>query len=281
MTAIEALTWGAFRTAMRYDDWVVSCHPLYEIWRRTNGRMLLHTLEARAAPCPYSPLFGHADRDWPPFLRDLRGRVRRGEGRLVTYADLAAMLRAELAAIEQRKAELRRAASELSDQILRTGKPSSMGKRDLLHARPDPGAPYEVVPREALVAPVTTITEDGRVFPDRSLPDAVWRPRMERGPTWSEVILVTCEVLLFWPPSKATPTIAVEKRLLDFLIDRMRAAPDSPPGKKVVRQEARDAGLAFSGVAFDRRYAEAVRIAAAPRWSDPGRKSKRVIEKAN
>jgi hypothetical protein len=58
----------------------------------------------------------------------------------------------------------------------------------------------------------------------------------------------------------------------------MRANPDNPPGKAVIRREAEAAGHVVSARAFLRAYANAVKTAGTPAWSAPGRKSKRRIE---
>jgi hypothetical protein len=73
-------------------------------------------------------------------------------------------------------------------------------------------------------------------------------------------------------------TIAAERRLEAWLVEKMRANPDNPPGKAVIRREAEAAGHVVSARAFLRAYANAVKAAGAPAWSAPGRKSKRRIE---
>ena len=202
------------------------------------------------------------------------GAARRMEGRLVTYADLVAMLRAELADVEHRKTALRRAAGELLEKIRRTGRPSLRGRRDLPNAEPDPAAVLGLIPTDVLIDPVMTLTENSRVFPDISLCDAVWRPRAARGPTWSDVHVCAKELLEIQPPSKVAATIAAEKRLLRWLIAFMEAVPNSRPGKDVLRRRAKEAGQVFTGRGFDRAYAEAVSITGAALYSRSGRPKK-------
>jgi hypothetical protein len=79
-------------------------------------------------------------------------------------------------------------------------------------------------------------------------------------------------------PAPVASTIAAERRLETWLVERMRADPDNPPGKAAIRREAEAAGHVVSARAFLRAYASAVKAAGAPAWSAPGRKSKRRIE---
>jgi hypothetical protein len=78
--------------------------------------------------------------------------------------------------------------------------------------------------------------------------------------------------------ASVTGTIAAERRLEAWLVQKMRANRDNPPGKAVIRREAEAAGHVVSARAFLRAYANAVKAADAPAWSAPGRKSKRRIE---
>ncbi len=78
--------------------------------------------------------------------------------------------------------------------------------------------------------------------------------------------------------ARAASTIAAEKRLEFWLVERMRASPYGPPGKGVVKAEAKADGHRVSVRAFSRAYANAVAAANAPAWSAPGRKSKRRID---
>jgi hypothetical protein len=78
--------------------------------------------------------------------------------------------------------------------------------------------------------------------------------------------------------ARVASTIAAERRLEAWLVERMRADPHHPPGKAVIRREAEAAGHVVSARAFLRAYATAVKVAGTPAWSAPGRKSKRRIE---
>jgi hypothetical protein len=78
--------------------------------------------------------------------------------------------------------------------------------------------------------------------------------------------------------ARAGSTIAAERRLEAWLVQQMRANPDTPPGKAVIRREAEAAGHVVSARAFLRAYGNAVKTAGTPAWSAPGKKSKRRIE---
>jgi hypothetical protein len=81
--------------------------------------------------------------------------------------------------------------------------------------------------------------------------------------------------------ARVASTIAAERRLEAWLVQKMRANPDTPPGKAVIRREAEAAGHVVSARGFLRAYANAVKAAGAPAWSAPGKKSKRRIETAD
>jgi hypothetical protein len=81
--------------------------------------------------------------------------------------------------------------------------------------------------------------------------------------------------------ARVVSTIAAERRLEAWLVEKMLANPDNPPGKVVIKEEAEAAGHRVSARAFLRAYANAVKSAGTPAWSAPGKKSKRRIETAD
>jgi hypothetical protein len=81
--------------------------------------------------------------------------------------------------------------------------------------------------------------------------------------------------------ARVASTIAAERRLEAWLVEKMRANPHNPPGKAVIKRQAEAAGHRVSTRAFLRAYANAVQSAGAPAWSAPGKKSKRRIETAD
>ena len=119
--------------------------------------------------------------------------------------------------------------------------------------------------------------------------------RRYEGRWWQGIRFEAAEVRRLWPRDARTPeehgaapsqlrvasTIAAEKRLEDWLTDKMRANPDNSPGKAVIKAEAEAVGHSVSERAFMRAFANAVKAAEAPAWSAPGNKSKRRIETAD
>jgi hypothetical protein len=73
-------------------------------------------------------------------------------------------------------------------------------------------------------------------------------------------------------------TKGAEMRLQVWLVDKMRAKPDQPPGKESIKQQAEKAGHSVGVRAFQRAYAHAVLQTGATKWSGSGRKSKRRID---
>jgi hypothetical protein len=81
--------------------------------------------------------------------------------------------------------------------------------------------------------------------------------------------------------ARVASTIAAERRLEVWLVEKMRANPHNPPGKAAIKREAEAAGHRVSERAFLRAYGNAVKTAGTPAWSAPGKKSKRRIETAD
>ena len=196
------------------------------------------------------------------------------------------MLKAELAGIEYAKAQMRRAAAELTDRILRTGQPTLKGHLDRPSGEFNRGARPETIPaRCVLIDPVMTLTDLGRVALDTSLPRAVWEPRIGRGPTWSNVYLYTNEVEVHWPPPTTVSTVAGERRLASYILEYIISAPNAPPGKDIVRQRAEKAGHKVSDNGFERSFRAALEAAKAAGighdWSKRGPKKPRYLVSAS
>lgn len=104
-------------------------------------------------------------------------------------------------------------------------------------------------------------------------------------PRYHDVLINTKELRVAWAaiakpatPSALGTTVAAETRFTAWLIEQMRVAPNSPPGKAAIVNEAKAAGFSISERAFGRAWSRAVQEANVPAWSSPGRKSKRRIE---
>jgi uncharacterized protein with von Willebrand factor type A (vWA) domain len=69
-------------------------------------------------------------------------------------------------------------------------------------------------------------------------------------------------------------TAGDERRLKRWLVQQMIKSPNEPRSKAVMTDEARRAGLRFTLTMFDRVWPDAAKDANAPKWSEPGRRSK-------
>jgi hypothetical protein len=76
--------------------------------------------------------------------------------------------------------------------------------------------------------------------------------------------------------SPAVSSIGAERRLENWLTDRMREAPDAPIPKAVMKDRAAaEAGLEVPERAFDRAWIAAAGAAPAPLWVEAGRRKSR------
>ena len=73
-------------------------------------------------------------------------------------------------------------------------------------------------------------------------------------------------------------TSAHEFRLKGWLTKEMKAQPNAPKSKAEMQAAAKAAGLTFTTRGFNRSWSEAALRAETPKWSKPGRKSKRHID---
>ena len=71
---------------------------------------------------------------------------------------------------------------------------------------------------------------------------------------------------------RGSATAGDEHRLKQWLTTQIRAAPDDPRPKAAMKKAAEAESLKFSEPGFDRAWTEAVKLANAPRWSEPGRR---------
>jgi len=67
-------------------------------------------------------------------------------------------------------------------------------------------------------------------------------------------------------------TIGGERRLTQWLVVQMRAAPSAPRSKVVMKEVAKAAGFTFSEEGFGRCWSAAIDEASAPAWSRGGRR---------
>ena len=131
-TATQALTWMAFGTPQTIQERDALDEEYHRRWRCNPPDDVLALLTARAAPHPHYPWHVVTTADMPlqpgrppdftsPFTspkgpalaRAIRGDHRRALGRLVSYGELAQMLRAEMAERDQQRTMLDDASQAL------------------------------------------------------------------------------------------------------------------------------------------------------------------------
>ncbi len=232
-------------------------------------------LRARAAGNPrlWRPV---AEATFAPAWR-YRATARRWLGKLgVSASELLLIAEKELAErieaeahnkniIDRCRAELARLNHAVaSGSIEAFGRPTDEPMRN--SSRPlEPISPL-------LVDEVRQINIHGHLLPTGNFG---WLER--KPPFYCDVRLRVTDVKRKLPATKVNliaATIAEEKKLEVWLLKRMLAARDAPPGKEAVKRDARQAGFR-TGRGFVRAWEAALKAADAPRWAAPGRKSKR------
>jgi hypothetical protein len=129
-------------------------------------------------------------------------------------------------------------------------------------------------------------TTMGGILP---LPVEFWRSQFGREAftldrvKWWQITTLSTIPLEGWPLvereefdrwSNADATAGDERRLQRWLMEQMRRAPTEPRAKAAMMLEVRTAGLRFTPTMFDRVWSSAAKEANAPKWSEPGRRSK-------
>jgi hypothetical protein len=153
-------------------------------------------------------------------LRWIRATVRQREGRLVTYAELAKRLRAELQTEAEDEAQIERARQELLE-ALRAARLTAWGKPNTRQGQPNPLAQFEAIPASVFIDEAVSITEWATVSADPNHPTAIYS---YHGPTFREVRFHSAEVLTVWPAEP--PETAISNHLAD-------AAPRTRGGRPV------------------------------------------------
>jgi hypothetical protein len=168
----SALSWIAFR----------------EVRPRSDSSLQL-AVEARASENPYCVV--GLSRDGPRLARQARAQARQREKRLVSYQDLTAMLRRELAPNSDANSPIRQAQGELLE-ALRAGKLAAWGKR----GEPWNTAKVEPIGHDVFRQRYIAVTPWGKIGADPE--DAVARFQY-RGKTYWDVTFATAEVVAVWP----------------------------------------------------------------------------------
>jgi hypothetical protein len=204
-------------------------------WGGSDVRPLLKALEARAAVEPHyivqplvadglpwdgksytQPAFSPAA---PLLLRQIRARARQREGRLVSFQELAVILRGDINAAENDSAKIRKARHALLE-ALRISKLTAWGKRD-----PRPRASSSILPSRvtySMVGDVITTPQYEQIPAAVFIDDLVTIDERDdvgaysgldeyRGPAFRKVRFHTSEVLGLWPPDAGYTGIGPSK----------------------------------------------------------------------
>ena len=232
MTACEVLTWIALGTALTKEKLDQDGLDAVFLWSSSDLAAVLTALDARASSEPFYAVVryhtGFQD-DWryvtrclspegPRTLRWIRARARERIGRLVSYADLAATLRAEIEGYERVKVLLRCATKELLE-VLRSEKMTAFGQRHFPNGDPNIDAPHEPIPLSVFINPNVTITLWNQVTINHDADAATWSTRP--GMTYSDVRFKTADVLWLRP---------VQSGSADSVSPSEEALPPAPNG---------------------------------------------------
>lgn len=210
MSAWDVLSWIAFKDVRPRPGSDEAIDFAYR-WSDSDAGPVLEALEARAAVEPYCVVRSlFRDRQpWdgrsychrafspigPKMLRWIRATARQREGRLVTYPELASMLRAELATLADENRRVEQARHELME-ALRASRLAAWAKRDISRGEENPAAVHEEVPARIFMDERWVVTEWGTIGPDPEHPTAWYH---QHGPHFREVRFLTADVLKVWP----------------------------------------------------------------------------------
>ena len=215
MSACEVLTWIAFRRAIPQEGLHCLTSVSHVRWGEPPGHAILIALSARSgefADGPYCPIrlppgpwfgfdgfpsqFPHFRKEGPALLRRIRALRRKETGRLVSYAEVADMLKDEIEDDKRVSAKIEAARVTLLDRAA-GGDLVAFGIRAGDDGEPRPGSIHEAIPATHLMHPMIGITEWDMVRVDTSHPAGKWLNL--RIPEYAKVQFRTAEVLALWP----------------------------------------------------------------------------------
>ena len=210
ITACEVLTWIGLGTGVVKEKLDRDAFDAMYRWSTSNLNSVLEALEARSSPEPFYAVHrsftGFQDNgryperclspEGPVAVRWIRARARKRFGRLVSFAELASELRAEIEENRRMNILLHRATEELVD-ALRSERITAFGQRHLPNGSPNNGAPHDPIPVNVFIHPDITVTAWNQVTVDPDASIATWSAR--RGLDYSDVRFKTADVLRLWP----------------------------------------------------------------------------------
>lgn len=212
MSVRHVMDWIAFRQVRERDDIDETLDFVFR-WSDSDVGPILEALEARADAEPYyvvQPSLYDGD-PWdrrsyvhrafspaaPKLLRAIRAKARKREGRLVTYADLAAALRSEILHTTEENELLKHAHQKLMEAV-RAARLPVWARQDVKRGHENPAAVHAPAPIAIFMNELVTVTEWGTIGADSDHATAIYS---YQGPEFRDVRFVTADVLAVWPPT--------------------------------------------------------------------------------
>jgi len=201
------------------ERWKV--RPMAHLREALEGRAALHPhcvfryiqLPAEAKPLFPVPACKSVSSKGPALLRSIRAAARRRLGRLVTYAELLAMLDAEMARNAVEEPALDRATEGLMDS-LRRGAIAAYGVPSDAQGDPRTGARHEPVPLTVLMGDNVTITLFDQITIEADIGEWMgWRRN-----AFHRVRFQTADVLALWPVEATLPAVTLEDLAADWTL---------------------------------------------------------------
>ena len=215
MSACEVITWIAFRRAIPHDD----LGRLFKVtpvrWYCVPAETVLEALEARAGlsgdgrfcAIRQAAIAPDLDRypsrhtiftsEGPRALRWIRAQHRRETGRLLSFAELARLLREEIAFDEEVSAQIEEGKARLRDRAA-AGLLTAYGIPLRADGSRAAGALPEPLPATLFMHPAITLAEWDTLDAHSNSPATQWRD--QQLPRFEEIQFKTAEVLRVRPP---------------------------------------------------------------------------------
>lgn len=100
------------------------------------------------------------------------------------------------------------------------------------------------------------------------------RERLSRAEHYEDLKVKSGELIELAVHFKFNQRVTSERNLVEWLILQMRSAPEHPRPRGKMMEEAKIAGLKFTGRGFDVAWRRAIQDSGASRWSQSGRRPK-------
>lgn len=226
MSACEVLTWIGMGAAQTWEDLNNATRLRSDRWMTSELGPVETALAARAAPYPscaislVRPYWNPEEDQTPRYtdrmlsprgprqLRLISGKFRRQEGRVVSFREMLAALRADLLENWRDDRGIKNAATQIME-ALRAGRLIAYGQPSFENGAPKRTLPHEVVPLGVLMHPITTIDIRNEITAEVNDDVATWVAR--KGLTYHDVRFQTAAVLALWPEEPPPPMVTLDQ----------------------------------------------------------------------